>query len=66
MADAMEEKLNPLVEEYRRIISKRKQFYSIECFVYKNFYETRKRDSNTVRVLFLLLNFQKSRKCTLN
>ena len=62
----MEEKLNPLVEEYRRIISKLKQFYSIECFVYTNFYEARKRNPNTVQVLFLLQNFQKSRKCTLN
>ena len=31
-----------------------------------NFCETRKINSNAIRVLFLLLNFRKSRKCALN
>ena len=34
MTDVMKEKLNPLLEEYRRINSKPKQFYSIEYFEY--------------------------------
>ena len=32
----MKEKLNPLVEEHRRIISKPKLLYSIEYFVLQN------------------------------
>ena len=59
MADVMEEKLNPLVGVYRRINSKPKLFQSI------NSCETRKINSNDIRVLFLL-NFQKSRKSALN
>ena len=34
MTNVMKEKLNPLVEEYRRINSKPKEFWSIEYFVY--------------------------------
>ena len=61
MTDVMKEKLNPLLEAYRRINSRVLSILNIT-----NLCETRKRNSNAVRVLFLLLNFRKSRKCTLN
>ena len=61
MTDVMKEKLNPLLEAYRRINSSVLSILNIT-----NLCETRKRNSNAVRVLFLLLNFRKSRKCTLN
>ena len=61
MTDVMKEKLNPLLEAYRRINSRVLSILNIT-----NLCETRKRNSNPVRVLFLLLNFRKSRKCTLN
>ena len=38
----MKEKLNPFVEEYRRINSKPKLFYSIEYFVYYDLFRNKK------------------------
>ena len=65
MRDVVKEKLNSLVGEYRRINSKPNKFYSIEYLYTVSFCETRKTNSNAIRVLFVLLNFWKSRKCAL-
>ena len=65
MTDIMKEKLNPLVEEYRRSIVNQNSFTVLSILYITNFCETRKINSNAIRVLFLL-NFQKSRKCALN
>ena len=67
MADAMKEKLNLLVEEYIRINnSKPKSFRVLSILYITSLCETRKINSNAIRVLFFLLNFRKSRKCALN
>ena len=67
MTNVMKEKLNPLLEEYRRIYNKPKNSFRVLSILYiTNFCETRKMNSNAFRLLFLLLNFQKSRKCALN
>ena len=65
MTHAMKEKLNP-VEEYRRINSKSKYFRVLSILYITNFCDTRKINSNAIRVLFRLLNFRKSRKYPLN
>ena len=62
----MKEKLNPLVEEYRRINSKPKSFRVLSILYIANFCETMKINSNTIRVFFLLLTFRKNRKSALN
>ena len=62
MTDVMKQKLNPLVEEYRRINS----FRELSILYITNVCETRKINSKTIRVLFPLLNFRNSRKCALN
>ena len=63
MKDVMKKKLNPFVQEYRRINSKPKLFWSIECFMYiTNFCGTRNINSNAHRVLFFLLNFQEKQE----
>ena len=46
----MKEKLNPLVEEYRRINSKPRQFRVLSILYITNIFETRKINSNAVRV----------------
>ena len=66
MTDDLKEKLNPLVDEYRRINSKTNIFRVLSILYITNFSETRKINSNAIRVLSLRLNFQKSRICTLN
>ena len=53
MTDAMKEKLNP-VEEYIRINSKPKWYRVLSILYIANFRETRKINSNSIRVLFLL------------
>ena len=50
MADVMKEKLNPLVEEYRRINSKPRYFRVLSILYIANIFETRKINSNAVRV----------------
>ena len=64
MTDVMKEKLNPLVEEYK--IVNQNSFRVLSILHIANFCETRKKNSNTIRVLFLLLNFGRSRKGALN
>ena len=64
MLDVLKEKLNPLVEE--ESIVNQNSFRVLSILYITNFCETRKINSNAIRVLFLLLNFPKSRKCALN
>ena len=66
MTDVMKEKLNPLVEEYRRINRKPNSFRVLSILYNTNFCETSKLNSNAIRVLFLLLNFRESSKCARN
>ena len=54
MADVMKEKLNPLDEES---IVNQDSFRVLSILYIINFCETRKINSNAIRVLFLLLNF---------
>ena len=64
MTDVMKEKLNPLVEGAQKISSKPKEFYTVFKILFiTSFCETRKINYIAIRVLFLLLNFWKSRKC---
>ena len=46
----MKEKLNPLVEEYRRINSKPRYFRALSILYITNIFETRKINSNAVPV----------------
>ena len=48
MEDVMKEKLNPLVEEYRRITSKTKCFRVSSVLYITNFCKTRKINSNVI------------------
>ena len=66
MTDVMKEKLNPLVEDTKESIVNQNSFRVLSILYITNFCETRKINSNAIRVLFLLLNFRKSRKCALN
>ena len=68
MADFMKEKLNPPLHEKSTEESTVKQnsFRVLSILYITNFYETRKINSNTIQVLFLLLNFWKSRNYALN
>ena len=66
MTDVMKEKLNPLIEEYRKSIVNQNSFRVLSNLYITNFCETRKISSNPIRVFFLLLNFQKCWKCALN
>ena len=59
MTDVMKEKLNPLIEEYRKSIVNQNSFRVLSNLYITNFRETRKINSNQIRVLFLLLNIQK-------
>ena len=60
MTDVMKEKVN--IEE--SIVNQNSRVLSILYFT--NFCETRKINSSAIQVLFLFLNFWKSRKCALN
>ena len=62
----MKEELNPLVEVTEESIVNQNSFRLLSILYIKNFCEARKINSNTIRVLFVLLNFRKSRKCALN
>ena len=66
MTDVMKEKLNPLVEDTKESIVNQNSFRVLSILYITNFCETRKINSNAIQVLFLLLNFRKSRKCLLN
>ena len=61
MTDVMKEKLS--TEES---IVNQNSFTVLSILYITNFCETRKVNSNAIRVLFLLLNFRESRKCALN
>ena len=61
----MKEKLNPLVEEYRKSTVKKNSFRVLNTFYITNFCETRKINSNEMRVLLFHLNFRKIRKWAL-
>ena len=66
MADVMKEKLNPSLRSTEELIVNQNSFRVLSIFYVTNFCETRKINSNALRVLFILLNFWKSRKCALN
>ena len=67
MADFMKEKLNPLLEKSTEESTVKQNSFRVLSILYiTNFYETRKINSNTIQVLFLLLNFWKSRNYALN
>ena len=66
MTDVMKEKLNPLVEDTEESIVNQNNFRVLSILYITNFFESRKINSNATQVLFLLLNFRKSRKCALN
>ena len=65
----MKEKLNSLAEEVQKNSFRdqhtKNSFRVLSIFYITNFCETRKINSNAIRVLFLLLNFRKSRKWVL-
>ena len=65
MADAMKEKLNSLVEDTEESIVNQKSFRVLSILYSTNFCETRKINSNAIRVFFILLNSRKSKKCAL-
>ena len=66
MTDVIKEKLNSFVEDTEESIVSQNSFRILSILYITNFCETRKINSNAIRVLLLLLNFRKSRKCTLN
>ena len=67
MADFMKEKLNPLLEKSTEESTVKQNSFRVLSILYiTNFYETRKINSNTIQVLFLLLNFWKCRNYALN
>ena len=66
MTDVMKEKLNSLVEDTEESIVNQSRFRVLNTLYITNVYETRKINSNAIRVLFLLLNFRKSMKHALN
>ena len=66
MTDVMKEELNPLVEDTKESIVNQNSFRVLSILYITNFCETRKVNYSATRVLFLLLNFRKSRKCALN
>ena len=55
----MKEKLNPLVENTEESIVNQISFRVLSILHITNFCETRKINSNAIRVLFLLLNLGK-------
>ena len=62
----MKEKLNCLVEDSEESIVNKNSFRVLSILYITSFCETRKINSNAIRVLFLLLNFRKSGKGALN
>ena len=53
----MKEKLNSLVEDSEESIVNKNSFRVLSILYITSFCETRKINSNAIRVLFLLLNF---------
>ena len=66
MTDVMKEKLNPSLRSTEESTVNQSSFRLLRILYITNFSETRKMNSNAIRVLFLLLNFQKNRKYALN
>ena len=62
----MKEKLNPLIEDTEESIVNQNSFSVFSNLYITNFCETRKINSDTVQVIFLLLNFRKSWQYALN
>ena len=60
----MKKKTEPLRTE--ESIVNQNSFRVLSILHITNFCETRKINSNAIRMLFLLLSFRKSRKCALN
>ena len=58
MTDVMKEKMNSLVEDTEEPIANQNSFRVLSTLYITNFCETRKTNSNAIRVLFLLLNFR--------
>ena len=56
----------PTLRSTEESIVNETSFIVMSILYITNCFETRKINSNEIRVLFLLLNFQKSRKCALN
>ena len=54
----MKEKMNSLVEDTEEPIANQNSFRVLSALYITNFCETRKTNSNAIRVLFLLLNFR--------
>ena len=61
----MEEKLNPSLRSTEEAIVNQTSFRVLSILYITNFCETRKVNSDAIRVLFLP-NFRKCRKCALN
>ena len=60
------ENWTPLLRSTEESIVNQNSFRVLSILYITNFCETRKINSNAIRVPFLLLNFQKIRKCALN
>ena len=66
MTDVMKEKLNSLDKEStEESIVNQNSFKVLSILYITNFCETKK-NSNTIQILFLLLDSQKSRKCEIS
>ena len=57
---------NPSLRSTEESVVNQNSFKVLSNLYITNICETRKINSNAIRVLFLLLNFRESRKCTLN
>ena len=66
MTDVMKEKLNPSLRSTEESTVNENSFRVLNILYITNFCETRKINSNSMRVPFLFLNFRKIRKCVLN
>ena len=62
----MKEKLNPSLRSTEESIVNQNSFRVLSILYITNICETRKINSNAIRVFFRLLNFRKSRKYALN
>ena len=66
MTDVMKKKTESPLRSTEESIVNENSFRVLSILFIANFCETRKINSNAIRVLFLLLNSRKSRKCVLN
>ena len=62
----MKGKLTPPLRSIEESIVNENSFRVLSILDIKNFCETRKINSNAIRAIFPLLNFRKSRRCTLS